>query len=41
VGTVVYTLLLDERGGIRSDLTIARLAADRYQVGANSNLDLD
>jgi len=41
VGTVVYTLLLDERGGIRSDLTIARLAADRFQIGANGNLDLD
>ena len=33
--------MLDERGGIRSDLTIARLATDRFQVGANGNLDLD
>ncbi|HYH93051.1 MAG TPA: FAD-dependent oxidoreductase, partial [Candidatus Saccharimonadales bacterium] len=41
VGTVVYTLLLGERGGIRSDLTIARLGPDRFQVGANGNLDLD
>ncbi len=41
VGTVVYTLLLDERGGIRSDLTVARLGADHYQVGSNGNLDLD
>jgi glycine cleavage system aminomethyltransferase T/glycine/D-amino acid oxidase-like deaminating enzyme len=41
VGSVVYTLLLDERGGIRSDLTIARLAEGRFQVGANGNLDLD
>ena len=41
VGSVVYTLLLEEHGGIRSDLTIARLAADRFQVGANGNLDLD
>ena len=41
VGTVVYTLLLDEHGGIRSDLTIARLGTDRFQVGANGNLDLD
>ena len=41
VGTVVYTLMLDERGGIRSDLTIARLGRDRFQVGANGNLDLD
>ena len=41
VGSVVYTLLLEEHGGIRSDLTIARLAPDRFQVGANGNLDLD
>jgi glycine cleavage system aminomethyltransferase T len=37
----VYSLLLDERGGIRSDLTIARLGPDRFQIGANGNLDLD
>lgn len=41
VGGVVYTLLLDERGGIRSDVTIARLAEDRFQIGANGPLDLD
>jgi glycine cleavage system aminomethyltransferase T len=41
VGAVTYTLLLDERGGIRSDLTVARLGPDRFQVGANSPLDLD
>jgi len=41
VGTVVYTLMLDERGGIRSDLTIARLADERFQIGANGPLDLD
>lgn len=41
VGSVTYTLLLDENGGIRSDLTVARLADDRFQVGANSPLDLD
>jgi glycine cleavage system aminomethyltransferase T/glycine/D-amino acid oxidase-like deaminating enzyme len=40
-GAVVYTLMLGEDGGIRSDLTIARLADDRFQVGANGNLDLD
>ena len=33
--------MLDERGGIRSDLTIARLGADRFQIGANGNLDFD
>ena len=41
VGTVVYTLMLDEAGGIRSDLTVARLAEDRFQVGANGPLDVD
>ncbi|MFG1702378.1 FAD-dependent oxidoreductase [Nonomuraea sp. M3C6] len=40
-GSVTYTLLLDARGGIRSDLTVARLAEDRFQIGANGNLDLD
>lgn len=41
VGSVTYTLLLDHAGGIRSDLTIARLGTDRFQIGANGNLDLD
>ena len=41
VGSVTYTLLLDEAGGVRSDLTVARLADDRFQVGANGNIDLD
>ncbi|MFE9629562.1 FAD-dependent oxidoreductase [Streptomyces sp. NPDC006463] len=40
-GAVTYTLLLDETGGIRSDLTVARLAADRFQIGANSRADED
>ena len=41
VGTVVYSLMLQEDGGIRSDLTIARVGANTFQVGANGNLDLD
>jgi glycine cleavage system aminomethyltransferase T/glycine/D-amino acid oxidase-like deaminating enzyme len=41
IGSVTYTLILDEAGGIRSDLTVARLAEDHFQVGANGNLDLD
>ncbi|KWX59611.1 FAD-dependent oxidoreductase [Mycobacterium sp. NAZ190054] len=41
VGSVTYTLLLDEHGGIRSDLTVARLAPDTFQVGANSPMDFD
>lgn len=41
VGSVTYTLALDEAGGVRSDLTVARLGEQLFQVGANSNLDLD
>ncbi len=40
-GAVTYTLLLDAHGGVRSDLTVARLGDQRFQVGANGNLDLD
>ncbi|MEV6551823.1 FAD-dependent oxidoreductase [Streptomyces sp. NPDC051597] len=40
-GSVTYTLMLDDAGGILSDLTVARLAPDRFQVGANSPADLD
>lgn len=40
-GAVGYTLLLDEAGGVRSDLTVARLGEDRFQAGVNSALDLD
>lgn len=40
VGSVTYTLLLDEAGGIRSDITIARLEENLFQVGANGNIDL-
>ena len=32
VGKVVYTLMLDFNGGIRSDMTVARLGADRFRV---------
>jgi glycine cleavage system aminomethyltransferase T/glycine/D-amino acid oxidase-like deaminating enzyme len=41
VGSVTYCLLLDVAGGIRSDVTVARLGAERYQIGANGALDLD
>ncbi|MGP3973882.1 GcvT family protein [Streptomyces sp. 8N114] len=40
-GSVTYTLLLDENGGIRSDLTAARLGPNRWQLGANSPADLE
>jgi glycine cleavage system aminomethyltransferase T len=32
VGSVIYTSLLDVQGGIKCDLTIMRLAEDRYRV---------
>lgn len=41
VGSVTYALLLNEDGGIRSDVTVARLGRDHFQVGANGSLDLD
>ncbi|MFC9995795.1 FAD-dependent oxidoreductase [Nocardia sp. NPDC127526] len=40
-GAVTYTLLLDENGGVRSDLTVARLGEQLYQVGANGPSDFD
>ncbi|MEV4729816.1 FAD-dependent oxidoreductase [Saccharopolyspora sp. NPDC049426] len=41
VGSVTYALMLDEAGGVRSDVTVARLGEQLFQVGANSNLDMD
>ena len=32
VGAVVYTQMLDARGGILADVTVTRLAADRFRV---------
>lgn len=39
-GTITYTLLLNEHGGIRSDIFAVRLDNDLFQVGANSATDL-
>ena len=41
MGTVTYTLMLDDAGGVRSDLTVARLGEQLFQVGANGPLDVD
>jgi glycine cleavage system aminomethyltransferase T/glycine/D-amino acid oxidase-like deaminating enzyme len=41
VGSVTYCLLLDHDGGIRSDITVARLGPRLFQVGINGNLDVD
>jgi dimethylglycine oxidase len=40
VGTVTYTLVLDESGGILSDVTVARVEANLYHLGINSNMDV-
>jgi dimethylglycine oxidase len=40
LGTITYTVMLDVRGGIRSDVTVARLAPDRFLLGANGPRDL-
>ena len=39
-GAITYTLLLDDSGGIRSDITVARLGEETFQVGANTPVDL-
>ncbi|WP_439382992.1 GcvT family protein [Amycolatopsis lexingtonensis] len=41
VGSVTYTLMLDNAGGIRSDVTVARLEPELFQVGINGNIDVD
>ena len=41
VGSVTYTLALDGAGGVRGDLTVARLGEQLFQVGANGPLDQD
>lgn len=40
-GYVTYALMLDEKGGIRSDTTVARLGERRFQVGLNGPRDVD
>ncbi|MCB1490723.1 MAG: FAD-dependent oxidoreductase [Rhodobiaceae bacterium] len=37
VGSVIYTQLCNERGGIEADLTITRLAEDRFYIVTGSN----
>lgn len=41
LGAVTYSLMLDEKGGILSDVTVARLGQEEYMIGANGPLDLD
>ncbi|KAL6401569.1 Dimethylglycine oxidase [Ilyonectria robusta] len=39
-GAVTYTLLLNDHGHLRSDITVARLTDDVFLVGANGNTDV-
>ncbi|MDQ3467531.1 MAG: sarcosine dehydrogenase, partial [Chloroflexota bacterium] len=39
IGSVSYALLLDEAGGIRSDITVARLGEETFHVGCNGPQD--
>lgn len=41
VGAVTYSLMLDDGGGILSDVTVTRLGDEEYMIGANGPLDLD
>ncbi|HEY5224611.1 MAG TPA: FAD-dependent oxidoreductase [Microbacteriaceae bacterium] len=41
VGSVTYCLMLDQNGHIHSDVTVARLGDEFYQVGANGAIDED
>jgi glycine cleavage system aminomethyltransferase T/glycine/D-amino acid oxidase-like deaminating enzyme len=41
VGSVTYTLMLDEAGGIKSDITVARLAQNHFQLGLNGPRDIE
>lgn len=38
-GTVTYALMLDENGGIQTDVTVARLENHLFQIRVNSNTD--
>lgn len=39
-GYVTYTLMLEPTGGVRADITVARLAENTFQVGCNGQRDI-
>ncbi len=41
IGSVTYTLMLDEKAGIRSDITVARLGENNFQLGLNGPRDIE
>lgn len=40
-GYVTYTLMLEPTGGVRSDVTVARLDENTFQVGCNGRRDME
>lgn len=40
-GFVAYCLLLDHDGHLRGDITVARVSQNHYQLGVNSQIDVD
>jgi len=41
VGSVTYTLMLDGKAGVRSDITVARLGENHFQLGLNGPRDIE
>ncbi|MGI8650345.1 MAG: GcvT family protein [Rubrobacter sp.] len=41
VGSVTYTPMLDEKAGVRSDITVARLGEESFRLGLNSTRDIE
>jgi dimethylglycine oxidase len=41
VGSVTYTLMLDQKAGVRSDITVARLGEGHFQLGLNGPRDIE
>ncbi len=39
-GSVTYSLMLDDTGGILSDITVTRVTETEYMIGANNHRDL-
>ncbi|MGJ8524733.1 Dimethylglycine oxidase [Halomonadaceae bacterium LMG 33818] len=39
IGSVTYSLMLDEAGGILSDVTVTRMSEECYQLGVNGHMD--
>ncbi len=41
VGAVTYTLMLDDKAGVKSDITVARLGEEHFQLGLNGPRDIE